>query len=742
MRSAKGPLTLLGIYLSVGASAQFTPIQLSGFNQDVIAEAGTSALATTTIEMDAISPSNSVMFSAAFAATNGLSAGLPANGTIINGPDTYQLAPFNTSNVLFVRRTQSADLTLTAPSSYAKIRLLAFSTEMSSTLNISLGFTDGTTTAYLNGAVLSDWFDGPANIVLQGYGRIKRLSSGPYTVEGLPSNPRMYYLEIALNCTDRFKLLNRISIANVTSSGSSLFPNAIFLAASGLPYSQTITPQITPANCNGLNNGSIALTVSGSSSPYTYSWNTTPAQSGATATGLAPGNYTCTITDAGGCASTYNGTVGLTNNATVTATATPATICSGQTAQLSAVPGVGQFSTYAWTPGSLSGSSVSVSPGTTTTYTLQASHASGCNATTQVTVTVAPDPSAPQANPVSVCSGGDVTLTVQNPVAGSTYQWFSSATGGTVLFTGVGYGLSNVTSNVTYYVQTVNSAGCLSPTRTAVDVTVNPLAPAPLVNDVVVCPGTDASLLVQNVTTANISWRWYSQATGGTPVYTGNPYMVTNVQAPSTWYVEGITVPGGCVSPAPRRSVTISLYAALPAPVVTLQSVTFVAATFTWAAVPGATGYQVSTNGGLSFQSPSSGATGTLHTVSGLAGNTTVTLVVRALGVAACQTSQWSAPVSGTTLSSKEIFVPNTFTPNGDGRNDVLNVYGNYIANIEFRIFNQWGELIYFTTDISKGWDGTHKGKAQPIGVYAYTLKVVLQDNTIKTKTGSINLIR
>jgi gliding motility-associated-like protein len=742
MRFFKYALTAMLFFAPLGLWSQYTPIPLSGFNQDVVAEAGNSALATTTIEMDAISPSNSVIFSTAFASANGLSAGLPANGTIVNGADTYQLAPYNANNVLFVRRNQSADLTVTAPSSYAKLRLLAFSTEMSSTLNISLGFTDGTTTTYLNGAVLSDWFDGQNNIVLPGFGRIKRLSSGPYTVEGLPSNPRMYFLEITLNCTDRFKLLNRISISNVSSSGGSLFPNAIFLAASGQAYSQTITPQITPANCNGLNNGSIALNVSGSSASYTYNWNTTPAQTSSTATGLAPGSYSCTITDAGGCTSTYNGTVGLTNNATVTATATPATICRGQSAQLTAVPGIGQFTTYTWTPSGQSGSSVSVSPATTTTYTLQASHASGCSASTQVTVTIAPDPAAPQANTVAVCSGGNVTLSVQNPVSGSTYQWFSSSTGGSVLFTGVDYNLTNVTSTSTYYVQTVSQAGCISATRTAVDVTVNPLAPTPQVSNVMVCPGTDASLLVQNITTANISWRWYSQATGGTPVYTGNPYVVTNVQAPSTWFVEGITVPAGCVSPAPRTSVTISLYAALPAPIVTLQSVTFVAATFTWSAIPGSTGYQVSTDGGLTFQSPSSGATGTSHTVSGLAGNTTVTLVVRALGVVTCQTSQWSLPVSGTTLSTKEIFVPNTFTPNGDGRNDLLKVYGNYISTIELRIFNQWGELIYFNTDISKGWDGTHKGKAQPIGVYAYTLKVVLQDNTIKVKTGSINLIR
>ena len=744
MQTVSRPIQLLIFSIALLPSivvAQFSPIGLSGFNQDVVAESGSSSLATTTIEMDALSPSNSVIYSTAFATANGLSAGLPANGTIVNGADTYQLAPYNGNNVLFVRRNQSADLTVSTPASYAKIRLLAFSTEMSSTLNISLGFTDGTITPYLTNVNLQDWFNGSGTIVLQGYGRIKRLSSGPYTVEGLPNNPMMYYLEIALNCADRYKLLNKISIANVSSSGSALFPNAIFLAASGLPVSQTITPQVTASNCAGLNNGSIALTVTGSSGPYSYSWNTTPVQTSSTATGLAPGSYTCTITDVGGCTSTYTGTVGLNNNATIAASASPATICNGQSAQLTANLGVGQLTSFTWSPGNLTGSSVSVSPGSTTTYTLQASNAAGCSATAQVTVTIAPDPAAPQANPISVCSGDNGTLTIQNPISGVTYNWYSTSTGGTALASGTSYTLNNLTANATYYVQAVSAAGCNSPTRTAVNVTVNPLAPTPQVSSVTVCPGTDATLLVQNVTTANINYRWYSQLSGGTPVFTGNPYVVPNVQAPSTWYVEAIST-AGCLSPAPRTSVSISLYAPLPSPVVSLQAATFVSLTFTWTAVPGATGYQVSTDGGVTFQSPSSGVNGTSHTITGLTGNTTVNLVVRTLGTASCLTSAWSAPVSGTTLSSKEIFVPNTFTPNGDGRNDQLKVYGNYLATMEFRVFNQWGELIFFTTDINKGWDGTHKGVAQPIGVYTYTLKVVLQDNSIKVKTGSINLIR
>ncbi len=721
--------------------AQFSPIGLGGFNQDVVAESGSSSLATTTSELDAISPSNSVVYSTAFASANGLTAGLPANGTIVSGADTYQLAPYNGNNVLFVRRSQSADLSVTTPASYAKIRLLAFSTEMSSTLNISLGFTDGTTTSYLNNVDLQDWFNGANNIVLQGYGRIKRLAAGPYTVEGLPSNPRLYYLEIALNCTDRYKLLNKISISNVSATGGTLFPNAIFLAASGLGVSQNVNPLITAATCAGLNDGSIALTVTGSSGPYTYSWNTTPVQPTSTATGLAPGSYTCTITDVSGCTSTYTGTVGLNNNATVNATASPATICRGQSAQLTAIPGIGQLTTYTWTPGALTGSTVSVSPSGTTTYTLQASNASGCSAMAQVTVTVSPDPAAPQANSISVCSGANGALSVQNPLAGVTYNWYSVATGGTVLASGNSYAISNVTVNAIYYVQAVSAAGCVSPTRTAVDVTVNPLPPTPQVSSVTVCPGANASLFVTNITPAIITYRWYSQATGGTPVFVGNPFVVSNVQAPSTWYVEAFTT-ADCISAGPRMAVNISLYVPLPTPVVTLQAATFVSLTFTWTPVPGATGYQVSANGGASFQSPSSGINGTSHTIAGLAGNTTLNLVVRTLGAEPCQTSAWSTPVSGTTLSSKEIFVPNTFTPNGDGRNDLLKVYGNYMASMEFRIFNQWGQLIFYTNDLAKGWEGTHKGVAQPIGVYAYTLKVVLQDNTVKVKTGSINLIR
>jgi gliding motility-associated-like protein len=91
---------------------------------------------------------------------------------------------------------------------------------------------------------------------------------------------------------------------------------------------------------------------------------------------------------------------------------------------------------------------------------------------------------------------------------------------------------------------------------------------------------------------------------------------------------------------------------------------------------------------------------------------------------------------------NKDVFVPNVFTPNGDGKNDRLYVYGNYIDKLEMRIFNQWGEQIAFINNLTQGWDGTQRGKPQPVGVYVYVLKAVMTGGRIIQLKGSITLLR
>jgi gliding motility-associated-like protein len=57
-------------------------------------------------------------------------------------------------------------------------------------------------------------------------------------------------------------------------------------------------------------------------------------------------------------------------------------------------------------------------------------------------------------------------------------------------------------------------------------------------------------------------------------------------------------------------------------------------------------------------------------------------------------------------------------------------------------IFNQWGVKVFETNDYTAGWDGTYKGKPQPVGVYVYVATLQLTDNTTVTKKGTLNLIR
>ncbi|RFM26090.1 PKD domain-containing protein [Deminuibacter soli] len=88
--------------------------------------------------------------------------------------------------------------------------------------------------------------------------------------------------------------------------------------------------------------------------------------------------------------------------------------------------------------------------------------------------------------------------------------------------------------------------------------------------------------------------------------------------------------------------------------------------------------------------------------------------------------------------------VPNAFTPNGDGINDVVMLRGYGIAKLNFRIYNRWGEMVYQATDPKQnsGWNGRYKGTVQPQDVYTYVADVVFYDGSTYQKKGDITLLR
>ncbi|MBK9730153.1 MAG: hypothetical protein IPO83_02515 [Chitinophagaceae bacterium] len=216
-------LFIFQLLTTVAVVAQtYSPVTITGFNSDLIAETAPNSLSTTSMSTDLTAH---VMYSQGFAAAAGLPAGIVNSGTIVSGTRTYQMASFSSQNALYVDVGLTQSITLFTTSSYSKISLMGFSAEGNSTLNIKLTFTDGTTTNYGN-FTLSDWFNG-LNAVYCCFSRCVRTATGPYNVDGLPSNPRFYPIDISLSCDDQQKNLQTITIKNL--NGTTAFTNAFCL---------------------------------------------------------------------------------------------------------------------------------------------------------------------------------------------------------------------------------------------------------------------------------------------------------------------------------------------------------------------------------------------------------------------------------------------------------------------------------------------------------------------------------
>lgn len=360
-----------------------------------------------------------------------------------------------------------------------------------------------------------------------------------------------------------------------------------------------------------------------------------------------------------------------------------------------------------------------------------------CNSSLDITISVSvlPKPVTDFTTTFSGCLGdvaqfnGSSITNNNSPV--TQWNWnFGDNTTGTGQTTTKSYATAG-----TYNVQlrAIGADGCLG--DTIKPIVVNPRPVATVVTDsIATCIGSNATFTVQNPV-AGATYNWYTAATGGTLLGTGTSYTFTNVTTTNVAFVEAVQ--NGCASVV-RKRVVVTVLPFIAAPVVTVDSVGVNFISFKWAAVPNALTYSVSTNNGTTWQPPSSGPTGLTHRVTGLNPLQTVTLLVRANG--GCQDAV-SAPVTEKTLTD-QIYFPNSFTPNGDGKNEVWLVYGYVIKELRLMVYNQWGEKIFETRNQAQGWDGTYKGKKQPSGVYMYVAELTLIDGTKQLYKGSINLIQ
>lgn len=90
----------------------------------------------------------------------------------------------------------------------------------------------------------------------------------------------------------------------------------------------------------------------------------------------------------------------------------------------------------------------------------------------------------------------------------------------------------------------------------------------------------------------------------------------------------------------------------------------------------------------------------------------------------------------------EDIFLPNAFSPNGDGNNDILRVEGNFITALELRIYNRWGEEVFVSFSQADGWDGTYNGELLAPDVFGYFMRVECPPDKTYFEKGNVTLFR
>lgn len=529
------------------------------------------------------------------------------------------------------------------------------------------------------------------------------------------------------------------------------------VSASSKQVQLTVNPkpavEVTNANvsvCAGQNG---VFTIQNPDATYTYNWydnNNALVATGTTFTVTNPAvgtyNYTVRAVTPATCTSDALA-LQLTVNAlpSITMAQDVVTVCENANATFT-ITNANATTTYNWyTNAALTGTPVytgtaytinNVTSTTPLNYYIVAVTNAGCSTAVakQVQLVVNPLPTVDvQQATINICAGTTATANVQNPVTGATYTWWNAATGGTQLGTGTSYTTTSLTNSANVYVQVQSAAGCIGTQRKQVTVTVTQIPTVTLVQTLFdTCANNNVTISVQNP----VSGLTYTWSGPGLTAPTGTSVTVNTA---GTYSVTAKTASPVCTS-TPAQA-TVNMFQTLATPVVSVdmnqQSPTSI--TYKWNTVTGAVRYEVSLTGTGAWTSV---GTATTYTINNLLPNNCRKLYVRAIGTLVCQTSA-VGEVEGCTLDD-QMFIPNSFTPNGDGKNDVWQVYGSIIKDVKMMVFNQWGQKVYEAngTPAEVKWDGRYKGALLPTGVYVYVVRFNLKDNTVVERKGALNLIR
>ena len=466
----------------------------------------------------------------------------------------------------------------------------------------------------------------------------------------------------------------------------------------------------------GKSDGSITVTGSGGSIPYAYSLDGVNFTGNTFFSGLSAGAYTITLKDATGVTAQTSAVVGNIAGPQLTANPLAATCKNNDGAVTVVVSGGTAPLVYSVLQGGISTTGLTgLAAGP---CTVMVTDANGCVGTATATVPLTNDLTVSVASVQPVCEG--LTLPLSAVSAGSSFAWSPSA------------GLTDpnsrnpvlTASSTQTYTVTASLGPCQS--QGQVLVTVLPAPVATVSSNVTVCYGKNVSLSGSGGET----YLW-------TPAtFLDNPGVADpTVEHPSYSVAYNLSVTGanGCTSIKPAQVVvTVSP----PAQLFTGNDTTVaIGEPLQLQAIDvnhtGFSNYSWSPEDGLNNPTIANPIA-----VLDMDENYTVT----AYSDAGCEAS---GTIRVKVYAGPDIYVPNAFTPNGDGHNDVLRAIPVGIRQFKyFMIYNRFGQLVFTTADPSKGWDGGISGQPQPAGTFVWEAEGVDYLGHVLRRKGTVVLVR
>ncbi len=389
-------------------------------------------------------------------------------------------------------------------------------------------------------------------------------------------------------------------------------------------------------------------------------------------------------------------------------------------------PGGSSAYQYTWSPATglddPNSPNPTASPSETQIYTVDIVDVNGtenCMVTQQVEVVVAP---------ISMQAAGDTVLCDDGAMAplvashdGDDFAWYDNAE---LTGTPVSTALNFMAEPGTYYAVSTNDAGCKEVQE--IQVSSSPISTGLVQDEFTLCNEDEATLEVVSPASTDLI-EWFN---GNELIGTGNPFPLDSPQ--SGEYTVVVTNEDGCTATEKATVEVIEINVEASADPIEIYR--------------GQTADLDSDGGFMSYSwTPDDGSIDNPNTANPVITpqeTTTYTLVVTDDN--GCTTSSSvTVTVKETECGEPYIYLPNAFTPNGDGNgNDVLYLHGLNLSQIQLSIYNRWGQLVFETFDQSIGWDGTFNGEPVVPDVYGFYLRVTCDNGEKYFKKGNITVLK